>query len=112
MFLSVCEGLRLLFLPCISSVLYLLNPKYRRLGKTCCLYLHLYSEAVVSMSHRNVSRFLKATRHHLQKYIIFIGTAFRTLNLTFSSLVFVMLFWHVVCSDVGILLLESYMSVL
>ena len=64
------------------------------------------------MAHRNVDTFLKATRHQLQNYIIFIGTALRTLNLTFSSLVFVMLFRHVVCSDVGILLLESYMSVL
>jgi hypothetical protein len=77
MFLSLCEGLRLLFLPCISSVSYLFNPKYQRLGRTCCLYLHLHSEPVVSMSYRNVGRFLKATRHHLQKYIIFIGTALR-----------------------------------
>jgi hypothetical protein len=111
MFLSLCEGLRLLFLACISSVLYQFNPMYRRFGRTCCLYLHLYSEPVVSMFHRNLGKFLKATRHHLQKYIIFIGTALRTLNLTFSSLLF-MLFRHVVCSELGILLLESYMSVL
>ena len=112
MFLSLCEGLRLLFLPCNSSVLYLFNPKYRRLGRTCFLYLHLYSEPVVSMSRRNVGTFLKATRYHLQEDIIFRGTALRTLNLTFSSLVFVILFRHVVCSDVRLLLLESYMSVL
>ena len=60
------------------------------------------------MSHRNVGRFLKAARHHLQKYIIFVGTALRTFHLAFSYLVFVMLFRHVVCSDVGILLFESY----
>jgi len=77
MFLSLCEGLRLLFLPCISSVLYPFNPKYHRLGRTCCLYLHLYFEPVVSMSHRSVGRFIKDTRHRLQKYIIFIGTALR-----------------------------------
>ena len=39
------------------------------------------------MSHRNVGRFLKATRCHMQKDIC-IGTALRTVNLTFSSAVF------------------------
>jgi len=34
LFLSLCEGLKLLFLRFSSSVLYLFNPKYRRLGKT------------------------------------------------------------------------------